>query len=468
MADLAGEPAGEPGLDPVRAGLALRRLAQPAGVRARLYDRSGRLIGDTRSFGAEHGPIDARPLPPPNAAPQLGLLERLVALYDSFAEAVSEPPELYREVPLAGVAEEREVYVALRGDPATAVRANSEGELIVSAALPVQRFRAVHGALVLSTEGGDIDAVVRAERLAILRVSLVALAVTVTLSALLAAGVARPLRRLAVAARSSGAAQGAPGGRRALPDYSRRSDEIGELSSALRRMTERLYDRLEAAERFAADVAHEIKNPLSSLRSASETLARTERPEQRERLMAVMRHDVRRLDRLVTDIANASRLDAELAREAAEPVDLSALLRGVAEVATARAAARGVRFQVRAEPRLRAPGLDTRLGQVFVNLLDNAASFSPPGGLVRIRARARGRMAEIRVEDEGPGVPEERREAVFERFHTDRPEGEGFGDHSGLGLSIAQQIVAAHGGRIRVEDRQDGRSGAAFVVELPR
>jgi two-component system sensor histidine kinase ChvG len=477
IAIAVAENAGRPDaldVDPVRAALVLRRLTQPAGVRARLFDRGGRLVGDTRSFGVASAPVESRPLPPPDATPAVGLLERLVGFYGDYVELWSPQPELYREIPLAGVSEEGEVYAALEGQAASAIRVNSEGELIVSVAVPVQRFKAVYGALVLSTEGGDIDAIVRAERAAIIRVFLVALMVSVGLSLVLAGAIATPLRRLADAAARSGATENravdpeqAP-----FPDYGDRVDEIGYLSRALRSMTRGLYTRMAATERFAADVAHEIKNPLTSLRSAVETigLARTEA--QRERLLEVIAHDVRRLDRLVTDISNASRLDAELSREAMEPVDLATLLDAVADVTAERAETRGVRLKVSAPPGLTAMGLEGRLGQVFRNLVDNAVSFSPEGGTVRVDASARrGGGTVVTVEDDGPGMPEDKLEAIFERFWSERPEADGFGDHSGLGLSISRQIVEAHGGAIRAENRRDAPGGpvrgARFTVMLP-
>jgi two-component system sensor histidine kinase ChvG len=454
--------------DPIRANFVLRRLAQPAGVRARLFDRRGRLTGDTRSFSASGAPVEMRPLPPPGEAPDRTPLETLEAWYGAALDRLSGEMELYRETAIAGITTESEVYEALRGNPVTAVRANSEGELIVSVSLPVQRFKAVMGALVLSTEGGDIDAIVRAERIAILRVFMVALAVSIVLSLLLANAIARPLRRLTAAAQRSG------GMRNRLinpnqvhfPDLTARADEIGYLSGALREMTEALYTRLEAIERFAADVAHEIKNPLTSLRSAVQTLRRAEAPESRERLLKVIEHDVRRMDRLVTDISNASRLDAELAREDMGPVDLGLLLHAVAEVADQSRAR--VEVRVFGGP-VTCRGLDGRLGQVFRNLVENALSFSSRGGVVRAAARLRSDgWAVVTIDDDGPGIPEEKLEQIFERFYSDRPEDEAYGDHSGLGLAISRQIVEAHGGRIWATNRRgEEPHGARFTVELP-
>ncbi|SDZ76904.1 stimulus-sensing domain-containing protein [Rubrimonas cliftonensis] len=474
LVETSGEDGALTEYNPDKANVLLRRLAQPAGVRARIFDRSGRLTGDTRSFSAPAAPIAIEPLPPQGEGPDLGLLNRLERIYKMATSWLVDRPELYQETAIAGITTEAEVYEALRGEGVTAVRANSAGELIVSVAIPIQRFKAVLGALVLSTEGGDIDAIVRAERIAILRVFLVALGVSVVLSLLLAGAIAKPLRRLAAAAERSGAldSRSLDLSRVSFPDLTRRADEIGHLSGALREMTTALYGRIEGIEQFAADVAHEIKNPLTSLRSAVETLRRARTPEVQERLLKVIEHDVRRLDRLVTDISNASRLDAEMVREQMEPVDLKALLGAVAEVAevaqrrSGRSA--GVRVMVSAPP-LIVMGLDSRLGQVFANLVDNAISFSPPGGAVRVRARPfSGGMVRVSVEDSGPGVPADSLEAIFRRFYSDRPGHEAYGDHSGLGLSISRQIVTAHRGRIWAENIEGpgGPVGARFVVEL--
>ena len=267
-----------------------------------------------------------------------------------------------------------------------------------------------------------------------------------------------------------------------IPDFTDRSDEIGHLSRALRDMTTSLYHRIDAIESFAADVAHELKNPLTSLRSATETLPLVKDSESRERLMDIIQHDVKRLDRLISDISDASRLDAELAREDASPVDVDDLLRatvslyndiprdGLPEVSLEIEHASG------AFP-YRVIGHDSRLHQVMVNLIENAISFSPPQGRVTIKARRRGDEVEVVVEDEGPGVAPENLERIFERFYTDRPH-ENFGQNSGLGLNISRQIVTAHGGRLYAENRpQDGASdgsgirtersaGARFVIRL--
>jgi two-component system sensor histidine kinase ChvG len=367
-----------------------------------------------------------------------------------------------------------EVEQALDGLHASMVRVNDRGEVIVSVAVPVQRFRAVRGVLMLSTQGADIDDMVEAERLAIVKVFLVAAAVMVVLSMLLAGTIAGPVRRLA---------DGAERVRRRIrsrveiPDFTRRRDEIGDLSGALREMTNALYTRIEAIESFAADVAHELRNPLTSLRSAVETLPLAKSEDSRRRLLEVIEHDVKRLDRLITDISDASRLDAELQRQEAGTVDLpkqlEALVTAAKELRTDDVKVT-LSFEGGNLSAFKLPGHDSRIGQVVSNLIDNARSFSPPGANVRVTCRRLKNEVEIIVDDDGPGIRPEALEKIFERFYTDRPH-QGFGQNSGLGLSISKQIVDAHGGSIRVENRTSVAAanqaprvlGARFVVRLP-
>jgi two-component system sensor histidine kinase ChvG len=327
----------------------------------------------------------------------------------------------------------------------------------------------------LSTHGADIDNMVAAERLAIFKLFLIAAGVMVVLSFLLAGTIAGPVRRLAEGAQL---VRRRIRSRVEIPDFSHRRDEIGHLSGSLRDMTSALYSRIEAIERFAADVAHELKNPLTSLRSAVETLPLAKTDDSRARLMAVIQHDVKRLDRLISDIADASRLDGEMQRHDAEPVDLVKLLTTVVAVANERHDD-GVSIQLKFEggrpAAFQVLGHDSRLGQVIDNLIDNARSFSPPGGTVQITCRRLKREIEIVVEDEGPGVPPEAFDKIFERFYTHRPD-QAFGQNSGLGLSISKHILEAHGGSIAVENRLDlgGKAtgslevfGARFISRLP-
>jgi two-component system sensor histidine kinase ChvG len=317
---------------------------------------------------------------------------------------------------------------------------------------------------------------VTAERLAILKIGGVAAAVMIMLSLLLASTIAGPVRRLADSAER---VRRRIKTRVEIPDFTRRRDEIGHLSGALRDMTNALYSRIEAIEMFAADVAHELKNPLTSLRSAVETMPLARNETSRARLLEVIEHDVKRLDRLITDISDASRLDAELQRQDAVPVDLRRLLGTLVSVANETKLGHDVAVEARFEGRgandaLAVTGHDSRLGQVVSNLLSNAQSFSEAGSKVRLVCRRVRGEIEIVVDDDGPGIRDDALDRIFERFYTDRPH-QGFGQNSGLGLSISKQIVDAHGGRIWAENRagppdDEGVptvSGARFVVRLP-
>jgi two-component system, OmpR family, sensor histidine kinase ChvG len=355
------------------------------------------------------------------------------------------------------------------------VRINDRGEVIVSVAVPVQRFRDVRGVLLLSTQGGEIDRALMAQRLQILLVFLVAASVMLVLSILLAGTIAGPVRRLADTAE---AVQRRIRSRVEIPDFTRRSDEIGHLSGALRAMTGALYSRIEAIERFAADVSHELKNPLTSLRSAVETLPLAKSDDSRSRLLAVIQHDVKRLDRLISDISDASRLDAELQRQESAPVDLTKLLNMVVTVANEvrrDGVTVALTFEGGSGRDFVVPGHDSRLGQVMDNLIDNARSFAPPGSTVRVTCRRLRNEVEIVLDDDGPGIRPDAIERIFDRFYTDRPD-QGFGQNSGLGLSISKQIVEAHGGRIWAENRVGVATGAPghpavlgarFIVRLP-
>jgi two-component system, OmpR family, sensor histidine kinase ChvG len=452
-------------INPERVAPVLRRLVSPTKTRARIYDRDGVLILDSRNLYGR-GDVLRFDLPPPNAE-RPGIMERgFIALRRWFGRG---DLPVYNELGPENGKGYQEVAQALNGAHASMVRVNERGEVIVSVAVPVQRFRAVRGALMLSTQGADIDDMVEAERLAIVKVFLVAAGVMVVLSMLLAGTIAGPVRRLA---------DGAERVRRRIrtrveiPDFTRRRDEIGELSGALRDMTNALYTRIEAIESFAADVAHELRNPLTSLRSAVETLPVAKTEQSRQRLLAVIEHDVKRLDRLISDISDASRLDAELQRQEATPIDLAKLLDALVKAAN-EVRTDDVKVTLTFEGPLsefKIAGHDSRIGQVVSNLVDNARSFSPAGGTVRITCRRVRGEVEILVDDEGPGIRPEALDKIFERFYTDRPE-QGFGQNSGLGLSISKQIVEAHGGTIRVENRMGGQPsrvlGARFIVRLP-
>lgn len=475
-------------INPERVAPLLRRLVTPTGTRARVYDRDAMLILDSRALYSR-GDILRLELPPLDG-PGTSAPQQIWNWARSFFVAPRQPvletigPTNGRVFP--------EVNQALAGVGSSVVRLNPAGETIVSVGVPIQRQGSVRGVLLLSTQGGDIDGIIASERVALFQVFLVAAAVMVLLSVLQANAIAGPVRRLAEAAER---VRRGIKSRQEIPDFTYRSDEIGHLSGALRDMTQALYKRIDAIESFAADVAHELKNPLTSLRSAVETLPLAKSDESRGRLLDIIQHDVRRLDRLISDISDASRLDAELARAEAAPVDLARLVEAVASVANdtrrpgeaiivvtsdpgragvAKAQGRnGARGEAAASPYV-ILGHDSRIGQVLRNLLDNARSFSPENGEVRVRLAREGGDVVLTVDDDGPGIPDHALTRIFERFYTDRPD-QGFGQNSGLGLSISQQIVQVHRGGIRAENRlgppdSSGRRkvlGARFVVTLP-
>lgn len=464
-------------IDPEAAGPVLKRLLANTTVRARIIDKDGNLIVDSR-FLYSRGDIVQQDLPPIDARGDGFSLPALWNRLVSWAFSYGYPRQI--EYGLDNGRDFPEVAAALNGAKVSLVRLNDRSQIIVLVAVPVQRFRAVLGALVLSTTGGEIDDVLRAERQVVLMTFGFVALVTILLSTLLASTIALPLRKLAAAAER---VRRGINKRVEIPDFSQRRDEIGDLSGAIRDMTNALYNRIDAIEAFAADVSHELKNPLTSLRSAVETLPYAKTDEQRERLIEIVKHDVKRLDRLITDISDASRLDAELARGDAQAFDLSQLLESIAGYAndTRKEGQAEVTFEIAKPPngmdRAKAytvMGHDSRLGQVVRNLIDNARSFTKPGTQLAVRVRRAGPDVEFRVDDHGPGIRPDNLERIFERFYTDRPEGS-FGSNSGLGLSISKQIVDAHKGRIWAENRygkadEGGEKpvlGARFTVRIP-
>ncbi|NWG47423.1 MAG: stimulus-sensing domain-containing protein [Alphaproteobacteria bacterium] len=469
-------------IDVAEANAILRRTILPSGYRARIYDRNGGLIADSWWLSSD-GRLETRPLSAPGERP--GFLARLRAFIDGLLPRRSFPP--YREAgPLELGTVYEEVANAIEGEEGDAElrarRVNSEGELVLSVAVPIQRFKALLGVLLVSTEGSDIDQLVAEEEQSIILLFVIALTMTVLLTLGITLAVARPIKELAVAAHRVRANQGLlrSGFDDSLPHLAERWDEVGALARSLDGMTRALAQRIDAIERFAADVAHEIKNPLTSMRSALETLEGTTDPAARARLVEIVQADIKRLNRLISDIADASRLDAELGRAEAEPVSVPRLVENLALIWRDTHGGDGPQVVCEmdvgtADPgALRTPGVEIRLAQVFQNLLANAVSFSPQTGTVRLHVSLRGerphRMVRVSVEDDGPGIPQDSLERIFERFYTQRPKVSDFGRNSGLGLSISRQIVLAHGGRIWAENRQGadgGVAGARLVVDLP-
>jgi two-component system sensor histidine kinase ChvG len=450
----SGDP--EPSMDAEMASQLLQVLSIPSSQRVRLIDRNDKLIFDSYLVADK---VERSPLPPARKRGEKPVQLPRFWPFDSKAKREAEAR--------AGL--EREVKAVLAGQTVVGgLRTTAAGERVVSVSLPVRNERAILG--VLTLEAGDVDKIIAAQRLAMIPFILMAVVASVFTSLLLSALIAQPVLRLA---RAADRVRQARARAISLPDLAKRDDELGDLTRSLEAMTDALSARIDAIESFAADVAHEIRNPLTSIRSAIDTLPLVKDETKRERLNAILQQDIQRLDRLITDISNASRLDAELSREPPRAFDLARLLSEFVGHynASARKGDAAVAFQETGDDGpLLVSGREGPIGQVFRNLIDNARSFSPPGGSVRVTVGRLGRKVTATVDDDGPGIPSDNLETVFERFYTSRPKGAAFGHNSGLGLSIARQIVEAHGGRIWAQNRQDDAgkvTGARFAVEFP-
>jgi two-component system sensor histidine kinase ChvG len=456
----------------------LRRLIHPThNTRARIYDRNGKLIvdsneledlqfalpldGDVRSTEAEERPAKRVKIK--------NFWTRLSGFFDH-----SDLP-IYREIGRnASGTSYPEVRQALRGAALPPMLLlTDDQEKIVSLAVPIQRRNAILGALLLSTRPGEIDEIIASERSAMAMLVLLALAASVLASMLLARTIAGPMRRLSEGAERVSRSIHA---HTQLPDFGNRQDEVGQLSTAVHSMTRSLYRRIESSEKFAADVAHELKNPLTAAQVMAQSLHYARTPEQREQVVEQVLGELKRLNRLITDVANTSRLDAELALQTTAPVDVRAILRAVVETirATIEDGQHHVVLEIQDVPARAGAFIvnchETNLGRVVTNLLDNALSFSPPGGTVSVSVSAPSDGVEISVSDEGPGIPPESIDKIFQRFYSDRPQSDRTrGKNSGLGLSISREIVSAHGGHIWAENRIDGSKvlGACLRVRLP-
>jgi two-component system, OmpR family, sensor histidine kinase ChvG len=461
----------------------LRRLTDPSpNTQARLFDNTGLVVADSRVREGAGGAVVTEPLPP--QAPRGAFSASLAALYDRLVALVprgtgGRGADLVVDVkpdapafdwqPDLGPDRREELRLALEGGVTPYIRRTGDGQLLVSVAEPARRGNQPVGIVLLTREAREVDERLFEIRASVLGIFAVALVLTVLLSFYLAQTLASPIMQLAGSAAAMRQGEGRTG---SVPlSLLSREDEIGILARDLQRAARDLWARIDTNERFAADVAHELRNPLTSVRSAIETLRRIENPDQQRRLLGIIADDAVRMDRLIADISDSSRVDAELSRTVAVPVDVAPILSTLAELHTATRDEGTPRVVLEAPATgLVVRGVEGRLVQVFRNLLGNALSFSPRGGTVRVKARPAGAWVEVVVEDEGPGIPEAKLEGIFERFYSERPQGEGFGKHSGLGLSISRQIVEGLRGRIGAENRRDADGkvvGARFVVRLP-
>jgi two-component system sensor histidine kinase ChvG len=471
-----------PRIDPDIAVPLLRRLTEPTpDAQAKLYGPDGSVLADSRiRTGPSGGVLTEEPLPPPI---DRGLLVGTIGrIYDQILALLPHPtptplvvdvtpgapgldwqPDVKEEVKLdtPGQSHEMPPYI----------RRTRDNRLLVTVAEPVERDGHTVGIVLLTREAREVDASLFAVRMSILALLGLALGLTVLLSWYLSLTIARPIQRLTGAAAAMREGQGRSG---SVPKaLLARRDEIGALAAALSDSATALWARMDEIEHFAADVAHEIKNPLTSIQSAIETLRRIEDPAPRQRLLAIIAEDVMRLDRLISDISDASRIDAELSRAATERVDIAPILEMLKELDDATRDENGTRLLIDAPAgaNLAVQAVADRLVQVLRNLIGNAQSFSPPRGRIWLRAREEAKTVAIIIEDEGPGIPEAQLEHIFDRFYTERPSGEMFGQHSGLGLSISRQIVEALRGRISAENRRGAKDnviGARFTVWLPK
>jgi two-component system sensor histidine kinase ChvG len=473
---------GQVSIDPDLAQPLLYQLIEPTpNAQALIYGPDGELIANSRVHPGPGGAIVTEPL---SAPPPPGFFPRLIGyVYDHLSGSVAgdeeqsgllgsgagEDPDTLGWQPDAR--EALQLTSAAPGtDAAPFVRRDRQGQLLVTVAEPIQRSQQNVGTVLLTREADEVDSAVLAIRITILLLFAIALALTVLVSLYLARTIASPILRLA------GAAALMREGRartEALPDaITERNDEIGTLARALDGSAKALWARMDAIEQFAADVSHEIKNPLSSIRSAIETLTLVEDPTRAARLLAIITQDVARLDRLITDISDSSRLDSELSRSAPQVVDMARILFTLSDIHDATRRENGPRMAVEAPATgLFVRGAENRLVQVLRNLIGNAISFSPGNATIWLRGRETGGMVELAVEDDGPGIPDAKLDGIFDRFYSERPQSEQFGSHSGLGLSISRQIVEAHGGRIAAENRRDEEGhivGARFVIRLPK
>jgi two-component system sensor histidine kinase ChvG len=456
-------------IDPHQAAVVIRKLVGPAELKARIYSAKGSLILNSETLFSNDDPVVDTSVTDDEAAPRLRNFWTRLNYW-----VINKELKVYRELGTANGFLYPEVRRAAQDGLETPILLlNRHGQQIVSMAEPIKRGNKILGVLLISTKPGDIDDVLWDERWLILQIAAMAFVVAIGCSLVLERTVAGPMRRLSEAANHVTQNISA---RQELPDLVGRQDEVGQTGRAFVAMTNALYRRIEASEKFAADVAHELKNPLAAARSTAEALTYAKSDESRDELVQEIQIELRRLNRLISDISSTSRLDAELARQEMQPIDIRGVLGNITNLFSDMLSDDTRKIKLVEEPAsamsYTVRGNDGRLGQVFTNLIDNALSFSPPDSTVTVRAKPNGSKIEIVIEDEGPGIPADKLGQIFDRFYSDRPQTDSrHGKNSGLGLSISREIVSSHHGEIFAENRSLNGSqkpeGARFTVRLP-
>jgi two-component system, OmpR family, sensor histidine kinase ChvG len=448
----------------------INRTALDLPTRARIFDSRGNLLADSMTTSGRARSVETKPLAP--LTPNLFLKSFAEELYEHLFKILSHhhQHQMYKQTTLQLASEYPEVLQSLQGVSIKTIKAKKTNGLILATAVPIQKYKQVVGALLLSIDGQKIEVSIQDRKLKLIGIWFLVLLITSSFSWYVARYITRPIQRLAAAAeliRNRGDRKSV------IPDLSNRNDEIGDLARALRQMTTNLWQRMDATERFAADVSHEIKNPLTSIQSAVETASKVSEKSKRDTLFALVLDDVKRLDRLISDISAASRLDSELNRKKMSAIDVKQMLTSFYDISISikRFTPDEVKLKiVNNDLSYIVDGYEDQLVRVIRNLVDNAETFSPKEKPIIIRCEAKQNHILINVEDRGGGIPETKLKTVFNRFYSERPSDEKFGTHSGLGLSICKQIIAAHYGDIWAENiysKDKEKIGAKLFVALP-
>ena len=447
----------------------INRSALRSPARSRVFDTAGRLLADSQELPGRVPSVITKPLA--SVFPDIFFQKFFNDFFQQFFNSsiqVRRPINEAHKIQLAHTFPE--VISALKGSSIKTVKLRETGESLLTVAVPIQKYKRVLGVLLLSVKDEKVDAAFSSYQKELIIAVVIALVITSALSLYLSRSITKPILSLASAAEKI---KNDRSGRSEIPEVSKRDDELGDLSRALIEMTNNLWQRLDAIEKFAADVSHEIKNPLTSIKSAIETATKIKDSGKRDQLLTVILDDVNRLDRLITDISDSSRLDAELSREKFEAIDIESLLLAFHQLRKfqKRFEQKSLTLNIeKGEKQLLILGHESRIVQVIDNIVNNAITFAPVNSNINISVSADTTDVKITIDDEGPGIPENKLDAIFERFYSERPAAEKFGLHSGLGLSICKQIVEAHNGKIFAKNRtgyQNDITGARFIITLP-